>query len=74
MTVSKDWLKITVKDTGLGISEKATNKNYFPTLNKLMIPLVGSLAVHDLVLAISNSFSAFIGCLYSFRKSINLRQ
>ncbi|WNP27527.1 response regulator [Moraxella sp. DOX410] len=60
MTVSKDWLKITVKDTGLGISEKDQQKlfSYFEQANDSISRQFGGTG---LGLAISNSFSHLLG-------------
>ena len=59
-TVSKDWLKITVKDTGLGISEKDQQKlfSYFEQANDSISRQFGGTG---LGLAISNSFSHLLG-------------
>lgn len=60
MTVSEDWLKITVKDTGLGISEKDQQKlfSYFEQANDSISRQFGGTG---LGLAISNSFSHLLG-------------
>ena len=59
-TVSKDWLKISVKDTGLGITEKDQQKlfSYFGQANDSISRQFGGTG---LGLAISNSFSHLLG-------------